>query len=229
MQAAGYSNKIKIELISKTSREDIIVILTVIGLVIAAIGVFFQVYNSPDNLPEAKGANVINNTIINNNVINNSVVIPSNPPKESTISSESSLTGPDSEERIEVPTREQVPNENLPVINFNTENIEEPKSDISSSQAKQHPTTSQTAADNVESRNIDEYDIGEYVPGNGYYLTNEYEKNSLPPDCAIRSVANYCISPDCCINCLGECSLPGTHTDRNGVTYTCSNGKWMIS
>ncbi|MBN1236194.1 MAG: hypothetical protein JW999_09125 [Methanotrichaceae archaeon] len=212
-------------MISKTTRDNIILILTFIGVIITAIGVLFQVYDSPNDLHEAKGANVINNTVVNNNV----VVIPSNSPKKSTISPESSVIDLDSEERVEAPSIEQVPNKDPSVIDSNTESIEEPKSNIRSSQAKQPRTVIQTTAVNMETRGIDEYNLGEYVPGLGYYLTNEYEKNSLPPDCEKRSVANYCTSPDCCINCLGECSSPGTHTDKNDVTYTCSNGKWTIS
>lgn len=209
----------------RTALELIGVIIAAISLIIGIISLYNDYFNSSDKLPEDKGANIINNTVINNNV----VVIPSNSPKESTIYPESSATDQYSEEIIEAPPKEQFPNEDPSATDSNIESSKESESNIRSSQARQPSTTSQTTADNSESRGIDDYEIGDYVPGRGYYMTNEYEKNSLLPDCSIRSVANYCTSPDCCVSCLGECSLPGTRTDRNGVTYTCSNGKWTIS
>jgi hypothetical protein len=196
--------------------------IEIISVIIALIGVFFGAleYNDSHNLHEAKESTIVNNSIVNNNV----VVAPPNTPKEITPTPESPETDQDSRGIIEASPIEQIPAENPSEVGSNTKNALESKNSISFSQVKQHSTTSQTITESTGTLGI-----GENVPGRGYFLTNEYEKNSLPPTCTMKSVVNYCDTSDSCVDCDGICWLPGTYLSKNGVTSTCSNGKWMRS
>jgi hypothetical protein len=59
----------------------------------------------------------------------------------------------------------------------------------------------------------------------GYPRTNEYSKNSLLPNCISGSKQAICTSPNSCVDCYGECWLPGSY---NSNTKKCSQGKWTI-
>ena len=60
---------------------------------------------------------------------------------------------------------------------------------------------------------------------NGYPRTNEYSKNSLMPNCTPGSKQSICSSPNSCVDCYGECWLPGSY--KSG-TIKCSQGRWTI-
>lgn len=190
--------------------EYLVAILTLIGVIFAALQ-----YMDSHSRPEIKESSVTNN---------NEVIYSQNSPKESTtLPSEPEVISQDLNQKSVATIAEQNPDENPSTFDGNTEERSEQKPSISSSQATQ-PIMSQAVTDNIETGGI-----GEYVSGRGYRMTNEYEKDSLPPNCAERSVVAYCISSDSCVDCDGKCWLPGVYTSINDVTSICSAGTWRIT
>jgi hypothetical protein len=59
----------------------------------------------------------------------------------------------------------------------------------------------------------------------GYPRINEYSANSLMPNCTSGSKQAICPSPNSCVDCCGQCWLPGSY---NSGTLKCSQGKWTI-
>jgi hypothetical protein len=142
------------------------------------------------------------------------------PPKESTLSSHDISSQDDV---VTATATSKLISKNPSKVDSNVEDPMQSKSSISSPQTGQPSIMmSEGITDNNKIGGI-----GEYLPRLGYRLTNEYVPNSLKSTCSPKSVQAYCNSSDSCVDCDGNCIPSDSSIIKNGVTSTCSNGKWM--
>jgi hypothetical protein len=202
--------------LKKSNKENIMVIIALLGLIFAALQ-----YIAPHESREVKETPVINNTVVVNPVINNNVPVNlPEPPKESTALSHDIGSHDDV---ITAATISEPTSKNPSKVDSNVEDTMESKSSISYPQMEQ--PSIMMSEDITDNNKIG--GIGERVLGLGYRLTNEYMPNSLKSTCPPKSVLAYCDSRDSCVDCDGNCTPSGRSKIKNGVTSTCSNGKWM--
>jgi hypothetical protein len=190
-------------------------ILALASVVIAAFGVIFSglQYIDSHNSRDVKENPAVNNSFIVN--------LP-NYPKENIISrSEIGLNNDNA--ALVIFASDTI--ENTQKVNSNIEESKKSVTSVSNSKTLQHSiATNEDVTDNNKIAGI-----GDYISGLGYRLTNEYISDGLKSACSPRSVQAYCNSSDSCVDCDGSCIPSGISKIKNGVTSTCSNGKWTRS